>query len=249
MPRKIAILGAGVIGLFSAYYLRKQGFDVVVLDRGKLGQGCSSGNAGWICPSLSVPVPHPGLRSKSLQWLLRPDSPLYIRPQKIPALAPWLFDFWRACNPTAYESGTRALMGLAADAVDLYRQLANDGVDFELYQDGLLLTFQTEATMRREQDSLQTSGYGPVRVLRRDELFDLEPALASSPVPARSAHYTSCRKRMCARRASAALSPIVVRASGWFSTKALRSKDSTSPPAVGPASSAVFPARSKRMSS
>ena len=85
MPRTI-VVGAGVIGLACAYALKKRGRDVVVLDYGEPGGACSLGNAGWVSPSISAPIPAPGLTWTSLKWMLRSDSPLYISPRAVPSI-------------------------------------------------------------------------------------------------------------------------------------------------------------------
>src|SRR5690606_17261862 len=97
MPR-IAVIGGGIIGLASAYYLKKENHDVVVIDKSIPGEACSAGNMGWVCPTLSGPVPAPGLVATSIKWMLKKDSPLYIKPTVIPSLAGWLYRFWRHCN-------------------------------------------------------------------------------------------------------------------------------------------------------
>jgi len=77
---RVVVIGGGIIGLLCAHHLRRLGAEVVVLERQRVGAACSAGNAGWVTPSISTPVPAPGLRTKMLRWMLRPDSPLYIRP-------------------------------------------------------------------------------------------------------------------------------------------------------------------------
>ena len=106
--KRVAIVGAGVIGLACAYALRRRGWDVVLLDRGPPGGACSLGNAGWVCPSVSGPLPAPGLTWTSIKWMLRSDSPLYIAPSAVPRLTRWLWRFWRYCNPRDYLAGLRA---------------------------------------------------------------------------------------------------------------------------------------------
>ena len=84
MLAETIIIGGGTIGLLSAYQLRKRGRDVVIIDKGNPGEGASLGNAGWVTPSLSGPVPAPGLVGQSIKWMLSADSPLYISPKAAP---------------------------------------------------------------------------------------------------------------------------------------------------------------------
>lgn len=79
MTRAI-VIGAGAVGLASAYYLRESGCEVTVVDPEPLGGRASGHNAGWVVPSMSVPVPAPGVMLQSLRWMARRDSPLYVTP-------------------------------------------------------------------------------------------------------------------------------------------------------------------------
>ena len=180
----VAVIGAGAIGLLTAYHLRKRGVEVTLLDRGRPGEACSSGNAGWITPSIAVPVPSPEVRAASLRWLLRPESPLYLKPSAIPALAPWLWRFWRHCNDRDFESGTHALAALGADTLEQFDRLEADGLSFEQHRDGLLMVFGKEVSMEHELALLESSGYGPLERLTPEEVREREPALAGPCVAA-----------------------------------------------------------------
>ena len=80
MTRNVIVIGGGAVGLISAYHLRRDGADVTIIDARQTGRGAAEVNAGWIVPAESAPVPGPGMISKSIKWMLRRDSPLYIRP-------------------------------------------------------------------------------------------------------------------------------------------------------------------------
>src|SRR2546426_12416998 len=108
----------------------------MVLDRDRPGGACSLGNGGWIVPSLSFPLPAPGLAAKSLQWMLRKDGPLYISPWALPRLAGWLWSFWRHCNGQDYQAGAHALATLSRGTMRLFDSLREDGVEFEMHQSG-----------------------------------------------------------------------------------------------------------------
>ncbi len=77
----IHIIGGGITGLCSAWYLREAGFDVTVIDRTDMQDGCSFGNAGLIVPSHCVPLAAPGVVAKGLRWMFSARSPFYIRPR------------------------------------------------------------------------------------------------------------------------------------------------------------------------
>ena len=75
------IIGGGVVGICSAYYLSKKGKKVAVIEKNEVGMDCAVGNAGLISPSHFVPLASPGLLKKGLKWMFDPESPFYIHPQ------------------------------------------------------------------------------------------------------------------------------------------------------------------------
>lgn len=182
MSRTI-VVGAGVIGLACAYSLKRRGRDVVVVDMGLPGQACTKGNAGWITPSISAPIPAPGLTWTSIKWMLRSDSPLYISPTAAPGLARWLWRFWRYCNPRDFVAGLNAVATLNQSTHAAFAQLEQDGVGFELHRDGLLFVFKDEHYMenvRHEFDYYKNYGYDVPARLSGDEIRRLEPAVSGA---------------------------------------------------------------------
>ncbi len=182
MSRTI-VIGAGVIGLACAYSLKRRGRDVVVVDMGQPGEACSRGNAGWICPSLSSPIPAPGLTWTSIKWMLKSDSPLYISPTAAPGLARWLWRFWRYCNRRDFVTGLNAVATLNRSTHAAFEQLKRDGVGFELHQDGLLFVFKTERQMEkvhREFDYYKNYGYEVPTPLSGADIRRLEPVVSNA---------------------------------------------------------------------
>lgn len=175
---RVAVVGGGVVGLLCAHHLRKRGADVVVLERDRVGQGCSLGNAGWISPSIAWPLPAPGLRLKSLGWMLDSSSPLYIRPSAVPSMAGFLLGFWKRCNRADFDRGVKAFAELGERTMELFDELAEDGVEYEGDDKGLLMVFRERAGLDEELELLREMAYGPIREHDEDELRGLEPALA-----------------------------------------------------------------------
>ena len=81
---RVIVIGAGAVGLASAYHLRKTGCDVTVIDEAPLAAKASGHNAGWLIPSMSTPVPAPGMMMQAIKWMVQPDSPLYVTPSLKP---------------------------------------------------------------------------------------------------------------------------------------------------------------------
>src|SRR5919108_830148 len=142
---RVAVVGGGAVGLACAYELARRGADVVVLERDRVGEGCSHRNTGWICPSLSAPLPAPGVMGAALRGMFRPGSPVLIRPIFGPAFLRWSWHFWRACTPEAYRAGTSATTALTRSAFDLFDGLREQGVEFEMESSGMIVAALTES--------------------------------------------------------------------------------------------------------
>jgi len=181
-PRSVLIVGGGVAGLCSAYYLRQAGVDVTVVESNRVGSGASWGNGGWVCPAQAGPLPEPGLTWYGMRALFDRDSALYFQPAKLAELTPWLLRFRSYCNRRDHEHGVAALAALGHDVFDLVEAMRADGVEFELHQDGMLVAARDPKTAREELAKLQPMrAYGydlPDDVLDDGALHELEPALA-----------------------------------------------------------------------
>src|SRR5215475_4693343 len=154
MAGRVVVVGAGAVGLCCAYFLQQAGFEVTVLDAGPVGDGASWGNAGWITPSLSAPIPGPGALRTALGSLGKPDSPLWLRPQPDPRFALWGLSFLRHCTRASNERGLAATALLARDAFRYYDEMRADGLAVDLERQGLLLIARSQAELDLEQAEL-----------------------------------------------------------------------------------------------
>ncbi|MEX1157420.1 MAG: FAD-dependent oxidoreductase, partial [Thermomicrobiales bacterium] len=177
---RTVVVGAGIIGLACAWELTKRGEEVLVLDRGEPGAACSAGNAGWIVPSISTPLPAPGLVGDSVRWMLKRDSPLYIKPRLDPRFAGWMTAFWRNCRTDTYNRGVEALAALNQRTMPLFDQWKVDGVEFEMHHSGLLFLGLSRETVEHaagEVERLERFGYRRPSILDGNAVRDLEPGL------------------------------------------------------------------------
>ena len=108
--RRVVIVGGGVIGIACAHYLRKCGADITVIDKGRIGGGCSHGNCGYVSPSHILPFAGPGAIPRTLKTLFQRNSPLKVRFRFDPAMWGWFLRFARRCN----DSESRKLIVLIA---------------------------------------------------------------------------------------------------------------------------------------
>ncbi|WP_236795493.1 FAD-binding oxidoreductase [Amycolatopsis sp. GM8] len=182
VSERVVIVGGGAIGLAAGYFLRREGADVVILERGQVGDAASRGNAGWITPALSAPIPAPGVRSYSLRNIVRPSSPLFIPPRFDPALTLWLWRFWRYCNRRDHQAGLAAMAELNLRTMPLFDELLKDEVKFSMWKSGLLFAFLTESGAEHELAALRELtkfGYDVPEVpLDSSAIRQLEPALS-----------------------------------------------------------------------
>jgi D-amino-acid dehydrogenase len=86
---RVGIIGGGIVGLSSAYFLRRAGFEVTIIEQGELQDGCSFNNAGMIVPSHIIPLAAPGMIAKGIRWMFDSTSPFYVRPRFSKDLIRW----------------------------------------------------------------------------------------------------------------------------------------------------------------
>jgi D-amino-acid dehydrogenase len=179
---RVIVIGGGAVGLCVAEAVASRGGEVTVFERERCGTGASAGNAGWITPSLAVPVPGPGVIGDSLRWLVNPSGPLWIRPTISPAMIAWIARFVVSCARPAYERGLTALQRAAALAGPAFERLAERGVEFELHDEPLVYPAFERSELEHlwhVGDELRGIGVGdPLERLSATELLALEPALS-----------------------------------------------------------------------
>ena len=178
----VVVVGGGVIGLACAWELTRGGADVTVLERDEVGSGVSRGNTGWVVPSMTSPLPAPGMVREGVRQLVTRGDAFVLRPSLDPAFVRWLWRFWRSSSPARFGAGVRALLALNRRTLELFDAYREAGIGFEMYATGLLIAARTRAGLRQYDEVfrlLRALGYegGEPDQLDRDSLVELEPAL------------------------------------------------------------------------
>jgi D-amino-acid dehydrogenase len=151
MNNKVVIVGGGIIGLSSAYYLLREGWDITILDKGTLDDNCSFGNAGMIVPSHFVPLAAPGMVQQGIRWMFDSKSPFYVRPSLNMDLISWGLKFLKSANKKHVEQSAVPLRDLSLLSKQLYQDIAKqDGFDFNLTNNGILMLYKTQKTGEEE---------------------------------------------------------------------------------------------------
>ncbi len=152
----VHIIGGGIAGLCSAWYLRKAGFKVSVIDKGDLTDGCSFGNAGMIVPSHFIPMAAPGVIAQGIRWMFDSKSPFYIKPRLDLDLAQWLWAFYRSCTRENVQRAMPVLRDYHQLSKALFREFAQtDGFDFDFETKGLLMLCKNPKTLQDEAEAAE----------------------------------------------------------------------------------------------
>ncbi|MCZ4255438.1 FAD-dependent oxidoreductase [Sulfitobacter sp. PR48] len=126
MSRQIVVIGAGIVGISTAIWLRRAGVEVTVIDRGLPGTGTSHGNAGVLASCSMVPVTAPGLLHKAPMMLLNNNFPLFLRWSYLPRLLPWLRRYMANANDTDTRRIAKALTPIVGDSVEQHKSLCGE---------------------------------------------------------------------------------------------------------------------------
>jgi D-amino-acid dehydrogenase len=180
---KILILGSGVIGVTSAYYLAQAGHEVTVIDRQpKPALETSFANAGEVSPGYSSPWAGPGVPVKAVKWLLMKHGPLVIRPKLDPVLWVWLLKLLRNCTSARYAINKSRMIPIAEYSRDCLRALrAETGIHYDERAQGTLQLFRRQSQLDQIGDDIAVlRQYGVLfEVLDREGCIAAEPALAA----------------------------------------------------------------------
>ncbi len=176
---KVIVLGGGVIGLCSAYYLKNSGFEVTILDKGDFSSGTSFGNAGMIVPSHFVPLAQPGMIAKGIKWMFDAESPFYVKPRFSRSLLDWGWKFYQHSSEKHVKGAAQLLKELNLESKKLYVSLCDQLEDIKIDEKGLIMYCQTQRALDEEAalaDQAMKLGLKAV-VMDNQQLNDLDSNL------------------------------------------------------------------------
>jgi D-amino-acid dehydrogenase len=179
--KKIIIIGGGISGLCSAYYLVKEGFEVTIIDKSDMTTGASYINAGYLTPSHFITLAEPGMITKGLKWMLNSASPFYIKPRWDVDFFKWAWHFKKSATAANVEKAIPILKELNLKSQELYLEMQESGdFDFHLERKGLLMVYKTPKNEEHEiklAERAQKMGL-EAKILNKKELQEVEPAFA-----------------------------------------------------------------------
>ena len=175
---KVSIIGGGVIGLCTAYYLQKAGAEVTVIERNNITDGCSFGNMGYISPSHFIPLATPGIIAQGLKWMMSSTSPFYIKPRPNADLLRWGLAFWKKATAQNVEDSAphlNNLLQLSREEMNLLKKELP--TSFDMIEKGCWMLYKNPATADHEKHlAEQAHAFGLKTVMCTPaEVQDYEP--------------------------------------------------------------------------
>ena len=178
MNKDVVIIGGGIIGLCSAYFLLKDGHKVTVIDKSEMNDGASYINAGLFTPSHIIPLAAPGMMKKGLKWMFNSSSPLYIKPRLDIDFLKWSWAFNKKCTFKHMNDSIPAIKNIAEFSQELYNEITlKEGFKFHHEKKGLLMLCNSEKGFDSEvkiSEIAKKAGL-KVEVLNKKEVQKLEP--------------------------------------------------------------------------
>ncbi len=176
--KKVIIVGAGIVGLSTAYYLHKKGVEVTVVDNTDGSDNCSFGNAGYVAPSHLITLSSPGIISQGLKWMMNPESPFYIKPRLNRDLMKWGWLFKKAATQKRVDAAVPVLYELTVRSQRLYEEIiAEESIDAGYNKPGLLMICKTQEALHHEIELVElVKSYGlEAETLSREDIEQMEP--------------------------------------------------------------------------
>ncbi|MBT8179419.1 MAG: FAD-dependent oxidoreductase [Eudoraea sp.] len=179
--KQIVVIGGGIVGLSSAYYLQQDGNQVTIIDKTDLSGGASYVNAGYLTPSHIIPLASPGMMAKGIKWMFNSSSPFYIKPRLDPDFLKWAWYFNKSSTKAHVEKAIPLIKDLNLLSKELYTDWHESGEmgDFQLEKKGLLMLYKSRKEGEHEKEiAKRAASLGlEVRELTARELSKIQPNL------------------------------------------------------------------------
>ena len=179
MAKNIVIIGGGIVGLSSAYFLHKAGHQVTVIDKSDITSGASFVNAGYITPSHIIPLASPGKIAQGIKWMFNSASPFYMKPRWDVDFFKWSWYFHKSSTKEKVEKAIPVIKDINLLSFDLFRAMKASGDlgEFQLERKGLLMFYQTQKSFDHEIDVAKKASFLGLEVkeLNKEELTKLQP--------------------------------------------------------------------------
>jgi D-amino-acid dehydrogenase len=176
---EVIVIGGGIIGLSSAYFLQESGHQVTVIDQTDMTDSCSYGNCGYICPSHFVPLATPGIVKQGLKWMLNSQSPFYVKPRLDMSLIKWGLKFMKMATEENVNKAAIPLRDYSLMSKQWYAHWESlPQFKFAYEHKGLLEIFQTQKAGDHAHHLVHKAheiGLTDTRLLNQEELFAMEP--------------------------------------------------------------------------
>lgn len=196
MSKSVIIIGGGIIGLCSAYYLLEEGHQVTIIDKSNFSSGASYVNAGYITPSHFIPLAAPGMINKGIRWMFDTTSPFYIKPRLNTDFLKWTWAFKKSATYSKVEKAIPVIKDINILSRDLYEDIkASNAFNFHYERKGLLMCYQSDKVGEEEWKIGQRGieeGLG-VKNLTKKEVDVLEP---NANLNIKGAIYFDCDAHM-----------------------------------------------------
>ena len=192
MAKEVVIIGGGIIGLCSAYYMLEKGHKVTILDKSDMTSGTSYINSGYLSPSHLIPLSSPGAVKNGLKWMLNPSSPLYIKPRLNLDLYKWLFAFAKSSTTKHVNKSIPLIKEVTVFSQKLYDEIKQkDNFNFHYEKKGLLILCKTQEYLDEESKVVDIAKENGLiaKMITKEDLKIFEPNIE---IDAIGASYYSC---------------------------------------------------------
>ena len=151
MSKKVVIIGGGIMGVCSAYFLNKEGHEVTIIDKSNFSSGASFVNAGYITPSHIISLAAPGIITKGLKWMFNPSSPFYVKPRLDKDFLQWAWAFKRSSTKQKVAQSIPVIKDINILSRELYIAMKSSGdLDFHYEHKGLLMAYKHDKAGEQE---------------------------------------------------------------------------------------------------